>query len=158
MINAKGISIMKINKARTTASLLLTGLMIVGVAGCSSAPKDGRSAGRQLDDEHLTARIQKNLDEDPVYKFNGVHIHTFAGEVQLSGFVNTDAQKRRAAEIASQTPGANRVLDALALTPTAPTPTGQTGEGSQSRIYAAPVVPAQAAPVTPPATPSEQPK
>jgi hypothetical protein len=152
MISAKGISIMKSNKARTTTGLLLTGLMALGVAGCSTAPKDERSEGRQMDDKHLTENIRKSLDQDPVYKFYGVSVHTFAGEVQLSGFVNTDAQKRRAAEIASQTPGANRVLDELALKPTAPTPTGQTGEGSQSRIYAAPVEqkPAEPAPTTTP--------
>jgi hypothetical protein len=106
-----------------------------------------------MDDKHLTENIRKSLDEDPVYKFNGVSVHTYAGEVQLSGFVNTDAQKKRAAEIASQTPGAARVLDELALKPTAPTPTGQTGEGSQSRIYAAPVVPAEPAPTTTPDQP-----
>jgi hypothetical protein len=150
MINAKGISIMKSNKARTTTGLLLTGLMVLGVAGCSTTPKDERSEGRQMDDKHLTENIRKSLDEDPVYKFNGVSVHTFAGEVQLSGFVNTDAQKKRAAEIAAQTPGASRVLDELALKPTAPTPTGQTGEGSQSRIYAAPVAPAEPAPTTTP--------
>ena len=127
---------MKSNKTCTTTSLLLTGLMIVGVAGCSTAPKDQRSAGRLQDDRHLTESIRKNLDSDPVYKFYGVHVNTYAGQVQLSGFVDTDAQKKRAAEIAQQTAGVNTVLDELALKPMAPTPTGRTGDNP--RIYAPP--------------------
>jgi hyperosmotically inducible protein len=112
--------------------------MLLGPAGCSTSSKDERSAGRTLDDKHLTERIRESLDTDPVYKFNNVGIKAFAGEVQLSGFVNTDEQKRRATEIAQQTPGVTKVYDALAIKPSAPTPTGNTAPGAQSRIYSSP--------------------
>src|SRR5215471_652287 len=100
-LSTKGISIMKCDKGCTAASILLAGLLLT-TAGCSTSSKDERSEGRSLDDKHLTERIQKSMDEDPVYKFGGVHVKAFAGEVQLSGFVNTDEQKRRADEIAQE--------------------------------------------------------
>jgi len=128
---------MKCDKGCTAASILLAGLLLT-TAGCSTSSKDERSEGRSLDDKHLTERIQKSMDEDPVYKFGGVHVKAFAGEVQLSGFVNTDEQKRRADEIAQETSGATKVYDALALKPLAPSPTGRTGPGTQSRIYSSP--------------------
>jgi len=121
---------MKCDKARTAASVLLAGVLLTA-AGCSTSPKDERSEGRSLDDKHLTERIRKSLDEDPVYKFEDVHVKAFAGEVQLSGFVNTDAQKRRADEIAQQAPGTTKVYDSLALKPS---PTGR----NEPMIYSSP--------------------
>jgi hypothetical protein len=85
-------------------------------------------------------QIKRSLNQEPVYKFGNVDVKSFAGEVQLSGFVNSDEQRRRAAEIASETPGVVNVHNSLLLKPLAsPTPTGRTNNNQQqSTIYSTP--------------------
>lgn len=76
-----------------------------------------RTAGRALDDKTITATVQHDLDREPVYKFSGVDVKTFDGVVQLSGFVDTDAQKQRAGEIAHQAEGVTQVVNNITLKP-----------------------------------------
>ena len=116
--------------------MVLMAALALGVAGCETT-KDERSAGRRVDDDKITTLIRDSLDEEPVYKFNNVAVKAFAGDVQLSGFVNTDTQKERAGEIAERTPGVVQVHNNLVLKPIAPTPTGRTNV-PDSRIYTTP--------------------
>ena len=103
-------------------------IALFGLSGCESTEhrsSDERSSGRQEDDKHITQSVENALKHEPVYKFNDVDVRTFAGVVQLSGFVNTEDQKNRAAEVAQQTPGVSQVINNIALKPMAPTPTGR---------------------------------
>jgi hyperosmotically inducible protein len=77
-----------------------------------------------VDDSRITADVQKDLKFEPVYKFSDVDVKTFNGVVQLSGFVTTDEQKRRAGEIAQQAPGVSQVVNSITLKPQI-TPTGR---------------------------------
>jgi hyperosmotically inducible periplasmic protein len=77
----------------------------------------GRTAGRTLDDATITSAVKDKLKDEPVYKFNDVNVNTFAGVVQLSGFVNTDGQKRRAGELAQQVDGVSQVENNISLKP-----------------------------------------
>jgi hypothetical protein len=121
---------------------LLTSLAILGATGCATNSKDERSEGRALDDKNLSSKIRKTLDEEPVYKFGGVDVKAFGGDVQLSGFVNTEEQKERAGEIASQAQGVFNVHNNLVLKPVAPTPTGRNNATTQqNRIYSPPTQP-----------------
>ena len=86
---------MRNGKNRIIAGLTLAAA-IFSLAGCETTPKDERSAGRVLDDKNITASIKKKLEGEPSYKFNSVDVTTFAGIVQLSGFVNSENQKNRA--------------------------------------------------------------
>jgi len=112
-----------------------TAAMLVAIAGCSTTPKDERSEGRAIDDKHITENIEKKLGNEPTYKFSEVKVSTFAGIVQLSGFVNTDGEKDRAEEIAKNTDGVTQVANGIALKPEMPA-TGR--NASSSRIYAEP--------------------
>jgi osmotically-inducible protein OsmY len=114
-----------------------TAAMLVALTGCESTPKDERSEGRTIDDTHITENVEKSLEKEPTYKFSEVKVSTFAGIVQLSGFVNTDAEKDRAAEIAQNTDGVRQVANGIALKPEMPA----TGRNSQSRIYSEPSTP-----------------
>ena len=102
---------------------------MLGFSGCESwghKNSDERSTGRVEDDKHITQRIEDELKREPVYKFNDVDVKTFSGVVQLSGFVNSEDQKRRAAEIAQQIPGVAQVVNNITLKPMVPTtPTGR---------------------------------
>lgn len=111
-----------------------TAAILVALTGCESTPKDERSEGRTIDDTHITEHVEKSLEKEPTYKFSEVKVSTFAGIVQLSGFVNTDGEKDRAAEIAQNTDGVKQVVNGIALKPEMPA----TGRNAQSRIYSEP--------------------
>jgi len=110
--------------------------MLLILAGCESmtSPKDERSEGRALDDKHITSSVERSLETEPTYKFPEVSVTTFAGVVQLSGFVNSDGQRARAAEIAQNTDGVKQVVNGIALKPMLPA----TGQAPVQRIYADP--------------------
>jgi osmotically-inducible protein OsmY len=119
-------------------------LILITSTGCESMTgttrHDERSEGRVLDDKNITTGVQKGLDSEPAFKFTGVKVNTFAGIVQLSGFVNTDDQKQRAEALAEGTPGVRQVINGIAIKPEMPTaPTGRPSAGS--RIYAEPTNP-----------------
>lgn len=113
---------MRNEKSWIVAGLSLA-VALTTFTGCQTAPKDGRSAGLAMDDKHVTARVKESLDSEPVYKFTDVDVRTFAGTVQLSGFVMTQGQKTRAQEIAQHTEGVREVVNAITLKPALPTQT-----------------------------------
>jgi hyperosmotically inducible protein len=110
-------------------SSLSAAIAMTVITGCESwghKNSDERSEGRVVDDKHISHYIETQLKNEPVYKFDQVDVKTFAGVVQLNGFVNTEEQKRRAAEIAQQAQGVTQVVNNLTLKPVgAPTPTGR---------------------------------
>lgn len=124
------------NRKRTMIAAAVTATIgITALTGCKNMPtmnkpSDGRSEGRVKDDKNITKRVEENLKGEPVYKFETVDVKVYGGVVQLSGFVDTQDQKRRAEDIARRVPGVSQVVNALVLKPGAsPTPTGQsTGE------------------------------
>jgi osmotically-inducible protein OsmY len=112
--------------------------MLLAVSGCESEQHSGdqRSEGRTIDDKALTENVQNNLKNEPVYKFDNVEAKTFGGIVQLSGFVDTEAQKDRAGEVAQHVPGVREVENGIALKPPPMAPMVPTGStNGNSRIY-----------------------
>src|SRR6478672_676105 len=109
--------------------LLLGAAAVLGLTGCESYHNHGsgdRTEGRKVDDHRITAQVKSDLKHEPVYKFNDVDVKTFNGVVQLSGFVNTEDQRRRAAEIAQSVQGAGQVQNAISLkSEPPPSPTGR---------------------------------
>jgi len=101
---------------------------MVTVTGCHTTNHESgeRTAGRELDDKAIQSDVADRLKKEPVYKFSDVDVKTFDGIVQLSGFVNTEDQKRRAEEIARNVPGVQQVVNNLVLKPGGDrlTPTG----------------------------------
>jgi hypothetical protein len=107
-----------------TGLLGITAAVALTVTGCVTQGDDNRTAGRVVDDNAITRNIESNLRGEPVFKFGDVDVKTYSGVVQLSGFVTTDEQKRRAAEIAQNVPGVNQVVNAITLKPQL-SPTGR---------------------------------
>jgi Predicted periplasmic or secreted lipoprotein len=140
---------MRNEKSWVVAGLSLAAAMMT-FTGCQTAPKDGRSAGLALDDKHITGRVKESLETEPVYKFTNVDVKTFAGTVQLSGFVMTQGQKNRAQEIAQHTEGVREVVNAITLKPAMPGPTvapvvsPASRSNAESTIYQTPASPSTA--------------
>ena len=80
-----------------TTLLALTGALALGplLGGCAgTATRD--STGQYVDDTVITSRVKTALLKDDVVKSFAVSVETVKGVVQLSGFVNTAAQKSAA--------------------------------------------------------------
>lgn len=100
--------------------------LLVGMSGCASWQHGSdRTAGRAVDDRAITSKVEDGLHHEPVFKFSDVDVRTFNGVVQLSGFVNSDEQKRRAGEIAQRVDGVREVVNSIALKEQL-SPTGRT--------------------------------
>jgi len=98
-------------------TILLTALAaapLTFTTGC--AVTQGReSTGSYVDDKTINAKVKTALYKDPIVKGTQVNVTTFRGEVQLSGFVENQAQKERAGEIARQTRGVVAVRNDLVV-------------------------------------------
>ncbi len=97
--------------------VVLTGLLGAAIAGCAGGPTTS-STGEYIDDSAITTKIKSRFVADSMISAYDIHVETFRGNVILSGFVNTEAQKERAVSIARSTAGVQDVkADGLTLTP-----------------------------------------
>ena len=107
-------------------------LSLIGVTGCTTVHRmaqghPDRTSGQYKDDKALEAKVDKALVDAPVYKYPDVKVSVYRGDVQLSGFVTTEAQKDEAAKIAKGVAGENPVHNNLIIKETTNTPiVGQT--------------------------------
>jgi hyperosmotically inducible periplasmic protein len=110
------ITIDSLRKLGTTALLALT----IGVAGCAS---HDRTTGRAIDDKMTAFNINRALGNDAVLKYPDVKVNVYNGNAQLTGFVDTEQQRSRAAEIAAGVQGVTQVINEITIK--TPTPTGR---------------------------------
>jgi osmotically-inducible protein OsmY len=101
-------------KSATRPAILLAAALMGSfvVVGCTSTPTQ-QSAGEAIDDGVVTAKVKAALIQDPVTKAHQINVETFKGEVQLSGYVETDQARSRALQLARDIQGVRRVKDAM---------------------------------------------
>ncbi|HEX6362810.1 MAG TPA: BON domain-containing protein [Albitalea sp.] len=92
---------------------LLSGALVLGTAGCAH----DTSFGQKFDDTTITTKVKTALLADPDVKGTSVTVETLRGQVQLSGFVESAAQARRAVEIASRVDGVRKVENKMSVKP-----------------------------------------
>lgn len=98
------------------SALLLSGLLALGVAGCS-VTREQSTVGQYVDDATVTTRVKAKFAEDPTVSAMAIGVETLKGVVQLSGFAKSAAEKERAETIARHTPGAVSVVNAIVVRP-----------------------------------------
>jgi|JI10StandDraft_1071094.scaffolds.fasta_scaffold254539_2 hypothetical protein len=99
-------------------SLLTGSIILLGTGlwtGCMTNASSDRTAEQNREDGTITARVKTALATDPQYKYDGVIVSTFHSSVQLSGFVDSEAQKDRAGEITEKIAGVKRVDNKISL-------------------------------------------
>lgn len=64
-----------------------------------------------MDNSVITTKVNAALFKDPVVSGLAVSVETFKGVVQLSGLVKTGAERSRAAQLASEVTGVQKVKD-----------------------------------------------
>src|ERR1051325_999080 len=82
--------------------------LAAGLTGCAG-DRYNQSTGQRIDDNRTAERVKEALAHDSQYKYDGVNVVAFKGVVQLSGFVNTKAQKSAAGDIAKKVAGVREV-------------------------------------------------
>src|ERR1700691_1028776 len=94
-------------------------LWVVAVAGmatlataCAATPT-AESTGGYLDESSITAKIKSDLVADKDVSANDIHVKTYKGVVDLSGFVNSRSDIGEARLVADQVNGVKSVHDNL---------------------------------------------
>jgi osmotically-inducible protein OsmY len=89
------------------STFFLTALLAFFV-GCAATPKQ-EGTGEYIDDSVLTTKVKAAVFNEPSLKSAEINVETFKGVVQLSGFVNSQADINRAAEVARGVTGVKSV-------------------------------------------------
>lgn len=85
-------------------------ILLVSLLGCASTPKK-EGTGEYVDDSVITAKVKAEIFKDASLKSSEINVETFKGVVQLSGFVNSEADIARAVEVARSVKGVVSVKD-----------------------------------------------
>lgn len=81
------------------------------LAGCQAMT--GQTLGENIDDTTITTSVKTKLAADKGTSLTRVQVDTNRGVVQLSGVVETAAERSRAAEIAKSVGGVKQVVNNL---------------------------------------------
>jgi len=94
-----------------TLGLVLGTFAYTGCAGTSTR----ESTGEYIDNTAITARVKAAFASDELVKARDIQVESFRGTVQLSGFVENDAQKARAGQIAQSIEGVREVKNNIII-------------------------------------------
>jgi hyperosmotically inducible protein len=104
-------------QARIDNAIALT-RNVEGVKGVENGMrlKDGKATvGNAVDDSIVTAKVKSALLADPAVKSFDIAIATRKGEVQLSGYVDNQAQINRAIDIARAVEGVQSINNEMSI-------------------------------------------
>lgn len=88
------------------------GLSVILTTGCGPT-KTSESTGQYVDNSAITTKVKTDLITGLGSQGFSVKVKSYKGDVQLSGFVNSDVVKQKAGEIASNVSGVTSVSNDL---------------------------------------------
>ncbi len=89
------------------STFFLIALMAL-LLGCASTSKQ-EGTGEYFDDTVVTTKVKGVILNEPSLKSAEINVETFKGVVQLSGFVNSQADINKAVEVVSKVGGVKSV-------------------------------------------------
>lgn len=97
---------------KTISTLILAAVLATtSVLSCAAAPKEG--AGEYVDDSVVTTKVKAAVFNEPSLKSAEINVETFKGVVQLSGFVRSEADIKKAVEITRNVKGVDSVKNVM---------------------------------------------
>ncbi len=88
--------------------ILVLAIVLASAWGCgSTTTKEG--TGEYVDDSVITAKVKAAIFNDASLKVSEINVETFKGVVQLSGFVNSQADINKAVQVARGVAGVKSV-------------------------------------------------
>lgn len=100
--------------ARLIMSLVIVGFLAAGVAACAGSTTS-ESTGEYVDDTVISNKVRAEIVGDKQLSIFDINVETFKGTVQLSGFVDTEATKQRATDVAASVAGVKQVRNNLII-------------------------------------------
>ena len=97
---------------------VFTALVFVGLLSASfsyAEPAKSETAGQYVDDSVITTKVKAAIFGDESLKSMQINVKTYQGVVQLSGFVSTQANIYKAAEVARNVGGVTNVRNDMRL-------------------------------------------
>ncbi len=99
---------------RKHVSAFFLAFALVSVVGCAGTPqKEG--TGEYVDDTVITTKVKSAIFAEPTLKSAEINVETFKGAVQLSGFVNSQADINKAIEVTHAVGGVKSVKNDMRL-------------------------------------------
>jgi osmotically-inducible protein OsmY len=95
-------------------STIILALAFTTMLGCASSPKH-EGTGEYIDDSVITTKVKAAVLNEPSLKSSEVNVETYKGVVQLSGFVNSEADITKAADVARSVKGVTSVKNDMHL-------------------------------------------
>ncbi len=102
-------------KLQLMVGVLGIATLTASIVGCSAFHETQYGA-----DRHLQTKVQDALANDPLYKYPNVTVTSMRGQVQLSGFINSESQRTEAIRAASSVRGVLGVTDNMIQNTNAP--------------------------------------
>jgi osmotically-inducible protein OsmY len=90
------------------STMILAAMLATTVVGCASTSKQ-EGTGEYFDDSVITTKVKAAIFNEPSLKSFEINVETFKGVVQLSGFVSSEADIRKAVEVARGVKGVTSV-------------------------------------------------
>jgi osmotically-inducible protein OsmY len=90
---------------------LVATVLALAALGCAH----DTTLGQKVDDTVITSKVKAALLADPDVSGTAIQVETLRGQVQLSGFVKSPMQARRAVDLARRVDGVNRVLNNITV-------------------------------------------
>ena len=94
--------------------LLLAAAAFTTMVGCAATGKQ-ESTGQYVDDTVITTRVKAEILKDASLKSAEINVETFKGAVQLSGFVNSEADINRAVLVTQGVPGVKSIKNDMRM-------------------------------------------
>lgn len=110
LLKGKGIMV---RLHRIVKFLVCIGLITLFL-GCA-ATQNRESTGEYVDDSVITTKVKAAIFDEPSLKVFQISVETFKGEVQLSGFVDSEQSVRKAGEVAGRVAGVRSVTNNLVV-------------------------------------------
>ena len=95
-------------------STIILAVMLATMLGCASTSKQ-EGTGEYIDDAVITTKVKAAVFNEPSLKSTEINVETFKGVVQLSGFVGTEAEIRKAVDVARSVKGVTSVKNDIRL-------------------------------------------
>lgn len=97
-------------KQHKIISTTIVAFTLAAAMGCAPTPtREG--TGEYIDDSIITTKVKAAMLNDPELKATEINVETFKGVVQLSGFVNSEEDTKKAVEVAQNIKGVTAVKD-----------------------------------------------
>ena len=93
---------------------LVSLMFIATLMACASTSKR-ESTGQYIDNSVITTKVKSLLANDDFLKSFQISVETYKGEVQLSGFVNSEQASTKAVEITRSVDGVKSVKNSLLI-------------------------------------------